>query len=163
MTVDSPAVTGAPTPPADAGHEALWMLNSLIVERATSEETAGAYTLHEQWVTADGNPPMHVHEHQDEAFLVLDGSIDVTTGDSTSRIEAGGFAFGPRGVPHTYEVTSERAHLLIISSPGGIESFFRELGTPAQELELPEPQAPDVATVAAVAAGHGITILPPPE
>jgi quercetin dioxygenase-like cupin family protein len=104
---------------------------------------------------------MHTHDHEDEAFLVLEGSIDVTVADSTTSVQAGGFAFGPRGVPHSYAVTSEQAHLLVISSPGGIEDFFRELGTPAQTLAVPSPQAPDVAAVVEAAASHGITILPP--
>ena len=47
----------------------LWMLNSLMVERATADQTNGAYSVLEQWVTADGNPPPHQHTHEDEAFL----------------------------------------------------------------------------------------------
>jgi hypothetical protein len=64
-------------------------------------------------------------------------------------------------VPHTYAVTSDLAHLLVISTPGGIEDFFRELGTPAPTMTLPAAQAPDVAAVVETAARHGITILPP--
>jgi mannose-6-phosphate isomerase-like protein (cupin superfamily) len=37
----------------------------------------------EQWITADGNPPPHIHTHEDEAFLVIDGEIDVTVGETT--------------------------------------------------------------------------------
>lgn len=154
-----PPVTATP-PTAD--HQALWMLNSLLIERATAGDTGGAYAVHEQWITPAGNPPPHQHRHEDEAFLVLAGSIDVTVGDTTVALGPGGFAFGPRGVPHTYAVTSETAHLLVISSPAGAERFFRAVGQVAASLDLPEPAAPDVATVVATAARHGITILPPP-
>jgi quercetin dioxygenase-like cupin family protein len=159
-----PSAPGAvsPTPPVDDAHEAIWMLNSLMVERATSADTNGAYAILDQWITPDGNPPPHVHENEDEAFLVLEGSIDVTVGDSTKRVEAGGFAFGPRGVPHTYAVTSEWARLLVVVSPGGAERFFKEVGTPADATVLPDPQAPDATAVVGIAARHGITILPPP-
>lgn len=166
MTIDqtgpataSSGLTAAPGP----GHQALWMLNSLLVERATADDTGGAYTVHEQWITPAGNPPPHLHRDEDEAFLVLAGSIDVTVGDTTVAVGPGGFAFGPRGVPHTYAVTSEVAHLLVISSPAGAEAFFRAVGQPAGSLDLPEPAAPDVPTVVATAAAHGITILPPPQ
>jgi quercetin dioxygenase-like cupin family protein len=141
---------------------ALWMLNSLMIERATAEQTNGAFTLLEQWITADGNPPPHVHELEDEAFFVLEGEIDVTVGTTTTRLGPGGFGFAPRGVPHTYAIVEGMAHLLVIATPGGIERFFRDLGEPAGELALPEPSAPDVPFVVGTAACHGITILPPP-
>jgi quercetin dioxygenase-like cupin family protein len=145
-----------------APSQALWMLNSLMVERVTADQTNGAYSMLEQWITADGNPPPHMHTHEDEAFLVVDGEIDVTVGETTTRVGPGEFAFAPRGVPHTYAVVSDTAHLFVIASPGGIEHFFRDLGEPAPALELPTPSAPDVPTVVATAARHGISILPPP-
>ena len=70
--------------------QALWMLNSLMVERVTADQTNGAYSMLEQWVTADGNPPPHMHTHEDEAFLVLDGEVDVTVGETTTRWAPGG-------------------------------------------------------------------------
>jgi quercetin dioxygenase-like cupin family protein len=155
-----------PTPLAikpSGAHQAIWMLNSLIAERAISEDTGGAYAVLETWVTPDANPPPHVHANEDEAFLVLEGSLDVTVGNQTTSLGVGDFAFGPRGVPHTYAVTSGIARLLVISSPGGGERFFRAVGTPAQEMVIPQPQEPDVATVVDIAARHGITILLPPE
>src|SRR6266567_2042498 len=50
--------------------------------------------MFEQWLTADGNPPPH--EHEDEAYLVLEGSIDATVGGEIVHVPAGGFVFGPR-------------------------------------------------------------------
>ena len=141
---------------------ALWMLNSLMVERATAEQTNGAYSILEQWITADGNPPPHMHTNEDEAFMVVDGEIDVTVGDTTTRVGPGGFAFAPRGVPHTYAVVSDMAHMYVIATPGGIEHFFRDLGEPAGSLTIPQPAAPDVDHVVGTARRHGIAILPPP-
>ncbi len=143
--------------------QALWMLNSLMVERVTADQTNGAYSMLEQWVTAEGNTPVHQHTHEDEAFLMVDGEIDVTVGETTTRLGPGGFAFAPRGVPHSYAVVEGTAHLYVIASPGGLEGFFRDLGEPAAALELPVPSEPDVPTVISTAARHGISILPPPE
>lgn len=39
--------------------QALWMLNSLMVERVTADQTNSAYSMLEQWVTAEGNTPVH--------------------------------------------------------------------------------------------------------
>jgi len=140
---------------------ALWMLNSLLVERATAEQTNGQYSVFEQWITAEGNPPPHVHENEDEAFLVLDGQVDVTVDGVTTRLGPGGFAFAPRGLPHTYAIVEGMAHLIMIATPGGIEHFFRELGEPAGSMALPVPAAPDVEKVVGTAARHAMTILPP--
>lgn len=141
--------------------QALWMLNSLMIERATAEQTNGAFSILEQWVTADGNPPPHQHTHEDEALLVVEGEVDVTVGGVTSRVGAGGFAFAPRGVPHTYAIVSEAAHLYVIATPGGLEHFLRELGEPAASLTIQQPSVPDVQHVVATAGRHGIDILLP--
>lgn len=154
-------MTIAPLAPRVDHCQALWMLNTLMVERATGIDTAGAFTVHEQWVDAAGNPPPHVHADHDEAFLVLDGEIEVVLGDDRLVVPAGGFAFGPRGVPHTYLVHEGTAHLIVITTPSGIEHFFREVGEPATLLELPRPGAPDIDRVVSTAERHGITILGP--
>jgi quercetin dioxygenase-like cupin family protein len=161
MTSTLDTITVA-TPPADGDHRAIWLLNSLMIERATAADTGGLYTVFEQWITPEGNPPPHVHEHEDEAFMVLEGEIEVTVAGDTVRLGPGGFAFAPRGVPHAYGVVDGVARLIIVATPGGCEHFFRELGDPAESLTLPVPTAPDVARVVAVAAQHGISILPPP-
>lgn len=152
----------AATGPIGDHHEARWVTNSLMVERATAEDTGGLYSVWEMWATADGNPPPHVHDREDEAFLVLAGSIDVTVGDTTTSVSAGGFAFAPRGVPHAFAITSDVAHLVLIATPGGAERFFRSAGAPATSMSLPVPQPPDVGALVDTAARNGIRLLPPP-
>ena len=49
---------------------------------------------------------------------MIDGDIDVTVGDTTTRLGPGGFAFAPRGVPHTYAVVDGTAHLYVIAITG---------------------------------------------
>jgi uncharacterized cupin superfamily protein len=152
-----------PAPARGEHHRATWMLNSLRVERATGEDTGGQYAVFETWVTPDSNPPPHVHAHEDEAFLVLEGSVDVVVDGVVTSVGPGGFAYGPRGVAHTYMTTSDVARMLVITSPSGSERFFRAVGTPAETMTIPPPQAPDVASVMRIAAEHGITILLPPQ
>jgi hypothetical protein len=103
-----------------------------------------------------------VHAREDDAVVGVGGEVDVTVGETTTGVGRGGFAFAPRGVPHTYAVVDGTAHLYVIASPGGIETFFRDLGEPAAALEVPSPSAPDVPAVVSTAARHGISILPPP-
>ena len=145
----------------DGEGEAIWMLNSLVTVKATAEETAGAYSLCEQVVTAAGNPPPHVHRDADEAFYVLDGEVDIEVGGEVVGAGPGTFAFAPRGVPHTYRVRSATARMLVLGSPGGLDRFFTAVGEPAPARALPTPAAPDVDAVVSVAAAHGIDVLPP--
>lgn len=148
--------------PVGDHHEASWVTNSLMIERATAEDTGGLYSVWEMWATADGTPPPHMHEHEDEAFLVLEGSMDVTVDGVTTSVGPGGFAFAPRGVPHAFAITSDVARLVLIATPGGAETFFRAAGEPATEMALPVPQPPDVPTLVETAARNGITIFGPP-
>ena len=55
----------------------LWMLNTLMEIKAAAEDTGGTFTLIEQVVTPAGNPPVHVHHHEDESFYVLEGEVEV--------------------------------------------------------------------------------------
>ena len=75
----------------------------------------------------------------------------------------GEFALGPKGVPHTYRVTSASpARMLVTSSTGRSPRFVQAYGVPAQRRELPPREAPDAERLGRLAAEHGITLLGPP-
>ncbi len=140
----------------------VWSFNMLMDIKATAEETGGAVTVIDTRLTAAANPPMHIHLHEDEAFFLLEGEIEFfLAGDPSRLARPGDFVFGPRGVPHRFEVRTPEAHVLILGTPGGVERFFRKMGERAAAPTLPVPQPPDVERVVAIAAAHGIEILPP--
>lgn len=63
--------------------------------------------------TARGNAvPVHVHQGEDEIFLLLNGALTVWAGDQRRELSDGGVAFLPKGIPHTYFVTSQTAVIL---------------------------------------------------
>ena len=148
--------------------EATWFLNALMTTKADQAETGGAYALTEHLMTAASNPPMHVQNDEEEAFYLLDGEIEFEVDGEIALARPGTFAFVPRGAAHAFRVLTPTARILVItSSPtgvanGGLHHFFQVAGTPATERVLPSPAAPDPAVLTAVAADHGITILPPP-
>ena len=78
----------------------------------------------------------------------------------------GSFGFAPAGAPHTFRLDSPEARLLLLITPGasGHEGMFAEMGEAATDHVLPDPPdgPPDFASLAAVAAKHGTTILGPP-
>jgi len=112
--------------------------------KASRASTDGAITVIDSDTT--GGAPRHVHAREDECFYVLDGTITVECGDDSWELGRGAFVFLPRGVPHAWDVLGERARLLIITAPAGLEEFLRELH--AAESSPPE-----------VARRHGIEFL----
>jgi mannose-6-phosphate isomerase-like protein (cupin superfamily) len=97
-----------------------------IVVKASADTTGGAFTIFEENEPVD--TPLHVHEHEDEMFCVLEGEHVFQVGDEEFRVGPGGFAFAPRGVPHSQRrVVPRKGRILVLTSPAGFEGFFREL------------------------------------
>ena len=144
-----------------------WFLNGLMTTKAEIDETGGAYCLMEHVLTPACDPPMHVHANEEEAFYVLEGEIDFEVDGAVVSARPGTFALAPRGRPHRFEVRTPVARVLVLTSAagavgGGARRFFSAAGEPAPSAVLPEPQDPDPVRLTALAAEHGITILPPP-
>jgi len=62
-----------------------------------------------EWRDAGGPPgpprfiaPLHLHNKDDEAWYVLEGTLCVRAGDKDVEAKAGSAVFVPRGTPHTY-------------------------------------------------------------
>jgi quercetin dioxygenase-like cupin family protein len=143
---------------------AIWFLGALSRVRLSGEQTGGAFSLTETLTRRGNGSPVHVHHHEDETLVVLDGELWVSAGEQEHAAGPGTVAVLPRHVRHAYVVTSPTARFLTLHIPAGFEQFAAEVGQPAQALELPpEPAAPpDLAALAATAARHHITILAPP-
>ena len=81
-------------------------------------------------------------------------------------LTTGGFAWGPKGVPHTFMGAGPSpARVLVGFQPMQFEGFLREVGHPAPERVLPPPPSgppPDIAHIAPIAKRNGFIILGPP-
>ena len=70
--------------------------------------------------TPQGSGPRpHVHEREDEALYVLEGSHEVTVGNDRFDAREGHFIFAPRGIPHGYVVRAAPARHLGFVFPSG--------------------------------------------
>ena len=97
-----------------------------IVVKASADTTGGAFTIFEESDPVD--TPLHVHQHEDELFYVLEGEHVFQVGQKEFRAGPGGLVFAPRGVPHAQRRVVPRAgRVLVLTSPAGFEGFFREL------------------------------------
>ena len=145
--------------------EAFWLLGMLQTIKIGRADTDGRFGLLEIVVPAGIGPPWHVHPEEDEWFYVIDGHITFWVGESQVELTAGSFAYGPKGVPHSFMGTAPASRALVGFSPMQFEGFQREVGQPAPERVLPpvhEGPPPDIARLAQIARRNGFEILGPP-
>jgi quercetin dioxygenase-like cupin family protein len=140
---------------------ARWWFDALAIIKATADTTNGQLAIVEVSEPPGAQAPLHVHHAEDETFYVLEGSVTLHVGDETIEARAGDVAFGPRDVPHRYDVGAEGCRMLFICTPGGFERLVREMSRPAESLTLPPPsdEEPDWAEVARVARENGCELL----
>lgn len=144
------------------GGESIWFLGTRMTVKAGTNQTNGALTVIDCECPPGFAPPPHAHHLEDEMFYLLDGALEVSCADKSWRVEVGGFVFLPKGLPHRFEVLGGRpARLLQLTTPAQFERFAAEVGEPATRAGLPEPKAPDVEGLVAVANRYRIDILPP--
>jgi mannose-6-phosphate isomerase-like protein (cupin superfamily) len=97
-----------------------------VLVKASADATGGAFTIFEERDPVD--TPLHVHTNEDELFYVLEGEHVFQVGDEEHRAGPGGLVFAPRGVPHAQRrVVPRTGRVLIMTSPAGLEGFFRAL------------------------------------
>ncbi len=144
--------------------EALWAFGCHITAKAASETSGGRVAVLEHFAGRGAGSPLHVHHREDEWFYVLDGELTFWVGGEVIDAPAGSFVYGPREIPHTFTVSSEEAHFLLVVEPAGLEGMLRALGEPAPSRTLPPPptEPPDMAKIAQVCAEYGLEILGPP-
>jgi mannose-6-phosphate isomerase-like protein (cupin superfamily) len=123
-----------------------------VLVRATAESTGGAFSIFEEDHPVD--TPLHVHENEDELFYVLEGEHVFQVGDEEFRVGPGGLVFAPRGIPHAQRrVVPRVGRRLVLTSPAGLEGFFRDLAD-ADRAGTLGPEA-----YATASRNHGITWL----
>ena len=124
-------------------------LGNSYTYKASGSETGGGYALIETTVVGDGPPP-HIHKSEEEAFYVLEGSLNVVVGEQTIKANAGAFVLVPRGTVHTFSKVGTSAKILIIISPAGFEKFFEEVAGP-----------PDFEKIKALAPKYNLEFVGP--
>jgi mannose-6-phosphate isomerase-like protein (cupin superfamily) len=135
------------------GGELLRFGELTILVRASAESTDGAFTLIEE-LPPMADTPLHMHAKDDELFYVLEGDHVIEVGGREHAIGPGGMVFAPRGIPHSQRrAVPGEGRLLVLTTPGGLDGFFRELAAADSAGTL----GPDA--YAAASERYGITWL----
>lgn len=109
----------------------------MLLDKKTTE---GKLTVGRFDVAKGEAPPFHLHTREDEAFMLIKGTALVWFGEEEPELHEGGIVYLARSVPHGCRITSDRADLLMIATPGGIEGMFRHAG---RDLTTPRPDGFD--------------------
>ena len=142
--------------------EALWFFGMLILVKTSAETTGGSFCLTEQQGRRGIATPMHSQTADQETFIILDGELRFYRGDDdTTTAGPGTTIYVPAGTPHAFEIVSDSARFLNLTTPNH-EAFFRAVSEPAPARELPPAGPPDMPKVMAAAAQFGVEILGPP-
>jgi mannose-6-phosphate isomerase-like protein (cupin superfamily) len=119
-------------------------------------ESGSALSAFELVLESGEGPGAHVHSREHEIWYVLDGEFRFLLGDELIHQATGGLAFGPRGLPHTFQnISPGTGRLLVISGPAGLEDFFLEYD---RRTTVPF----DADALHAAAEAGGITFSGPP-
>lgn len=145
-----------------ADHERfLWFEDSIVSVLLNSAATGGQLTVVENRTTRPFASPLHIHDIEDEAFIVLEGSIRAWVGDQRRDIDAGGVAFLPHGIPHAFRVTSPEARFLVLALPGGLEALYSGAGWDLRQ-PVREGWAVSIPGLTESEAARGNRVLGPP-
>jgi mannose-6-phosphate isomerase-like protein (cupin superfamily) len=141
---------------------AWWFLDALVIEHRGAPRMTG--TVLEMLLPVGHSPVTHIHDHLDDSWYVLDGSLAVRCGDDEFSATAGRWLSLPRGVAHTFRVVGNRpARILLVHDNGSFRDFVRDLASPALEQTMPPtPEFPSFDVLGRVAAAHDLRPVGPP-
>ncbi len=119
------------------------------------EQTGGTLSVIMSPTVPGDSPPLHVHEHDDELFLVVEGTISYFLDDHWTDVGPGGVVYFPKGTPHCYRNNGTTiGHHWIITTPSGFEQFFARFAEELRRSDGPDPQR-----VMSIMEEHGYRFL----
>jgi quercetin dioxygenase-like cupin family protein len=131
---------------------------SVVGERihilARGDETGAGEAFLQEGPPGSGPPP-HAHPW-DEAYLMLEGEMDVLLGERTVRLKPGMFAYVPAGTVHNFRYATHGRFFSYTSAPGAA-AFFTEVDRDAPEVPPNLPRLMEIAT------RNRLTVPPPPS
>ncbi len=137
-------------------------LDNLFTAKVTGQMSNGVLSVMEFVGPKNFGPPLHRHDREDELFYVVEGEVWFSCAGVEAVHHEGALAWLPRGIPHQFQILSDTARVLQMTTPAQFERFVATLGRPAPSPVLPEPEEIDPAHVARVCADFDIEVLGPP-
>jgi mannose-6-phosphate isomerase-like protein (cupin superfamily) len=109
--------------------------------RVSANETNGTYSVVEVVSSPGDGTLMHVHEKDDEHYVILEGVARFAYGSRTFDVTEGMAVTLARNIPHAWCNPGETAlRMLVTSTPGGGEEYLRAID------EARMSDVPDIVT-----------------
>jgi quercetin dioxygenase-like cupin family protein len=126
----------------------VWMPGRVRTEiHLTSHDTAGEFCLLVDHPPAGWSLPAHLHHGRAETIHIVEGEFEMTINGQRELVRAGETCHIPPDVVHAGgNVGTATGRRIVIFSPAGMESFFLEAGTRAEDDEVDTGQAFAAAT-----------------
>jgi uncharacterized cupin superfamily protein len=105
-------------------------------------------------------PPLHAHA-EDAQYEVLAGELTFYIGRTVVRARPGAVVPVPAGIAHTFVVESAHARWNVATRVLSV-ARFEDLGLALAHPVAEWPSADELASLEAIAAANGISILGPP-
>jgi mannose-6-phosphate isomerase-like protein (cupin superfamily) len=122
--------TSSKQTPSDRKSDGEWIEvtpGERLTVRINSDETDGAYTVFEVLADHRNGTPLHVHDHEEERFVILEGSGHFANGEQRIDLSAGDSLIVGKGVPHAWcNLSGTPLRMLTIFTPGTIDKMFKE-------------------------------------
>ncbi|WP_417471851.1 cupin domain-containing protein [Leisingera sp.] len=120
-------------------------------------QSGGTLSIVDSLSPVGSGPPRHVHEKEDETFVILSGTCKIWIDGEETLAGPGQSVFIPRGTNHTFKVVgTEPSRHLVILTPGGFEEFFVEMA--AGNFQIPA----DMPAIEEAARRHNLVFTGPP-
>lgn len=113
----------------------------------TADVTGGQLEIFELQGPRDSGPPPHAHPW-DEAYIGIDGNVEITIGDTISLLAPGDVVRIEGGTLHSFRVVTDHARFRLISSGHRASLFFADLDANVPAGPLTAESLPGVIDVA---------------
>jgi len=133
------------------GEETLLVSGNAITVKIGGEKTSNAYSVFEITVPPNVGAGLHIDKDWDEFWHVMEGTFDFSLNGQQIQLGAGGFAHGPKGIPHSFKnVGAATGKLVMFTTPSGLEKFFKSIDEASMD------GGPDKETFVKIMRAHHI-------
>lgn len=112
------------------GRAYMWNGFSFTV-KAGHPEAKGAVGFMEFACDRGNEPTDHVHDGEDEIFVLLEGAVTVRCGSDEFDVAVGDFVFLPRDVRHGFTIRTDSVRMLVVTAP---DDFSRRIESEGERV-----------------------------
>jgi mannose-6-phosphate isomerase-like protein (cupin superfamily) len=110
----------------DSGEWVLTRPGERCAVRVSADQTNGAYSVAEIVAEPGYSTSVHIHQNEDEHFIVVEGVARFMFGGKTFDAHAGSSVSLERNLPHAWGNPGDTPLRLVVTcTPGGLESILK--------------------------------------